>query len=82
MINSPHCLDLLFICGRRSFFIIAEKARARGADVKRCRCGERQRVKAGGWRGLAHTRWSGGRGYLLPKEREVERRLEVCEWDG
>ncbi len=31
----------------------------------------------------SHTlRWSGGRAYLLPKEREVERRLEVCEWDG
>ena len=26
--------------------------------------GERPRAKAGRWQGLAHTRWSGGRGYL------------------
>ena len=25
-------------------------------------------------------RWSGGRG--VPKEREVNRRREVCEWEG
>jgi hypothetical protein len=29
-------------------FIKADKARARGEDAKRCRCGERQRAKAGG----------------------------------
>ena len=45
-------------------FIMADKARARGEDVKRRRCCERQRAKAGGWRSLAHSRWSGGRGYL------------------
>ena len=27
---------------------------------KGCRCGERLRAKTGGWRSLAHTRWSGG----------------------
>ena len=34
-------------------FIIADKATARGEDVKRCRCCERQRAKAGGWRSLS-----------------------------
>ena len=42
-------------------FITAEKARAWGGKVKRCRCSERQRGKAGGCRSLAHTRWSVGR---------------------
>ncbi len=45
-------------------FIITDKVRARGEDVKRCRGGERQRAKAGGWRSLEHTGWSRGRGYL------------------
>jgi hypothetical protein len=31
---------------------------------KGCRCGERLRAKAGGWRSLTHTMWIGGRGYL------------------
>ena len=34
---------------------------------KKCpviRCGERLRVKAEGGKILAHTRWTGGRGYL------------------
>ena len=46
-------------------FIIADKARARGNIYKKgCRCSERLRTKAGGGESLAHTRWSGGRGYL------------------
>jgi len=28
----------------------------------------------------SHTRWSGGRG--VPKERQVDRTREVCEWEG
>ena len=49
-------------------FIVADKVRARGEDVKRCRCGERQRPNAGRWRECeaSHipSRWSSGRGYL------------------
>jgi len=43
------------------------------------RCGERHRAKAGGWRSLVDTRWSGGR---VPKEWAVNRRREVCERGG
>ena len=43
---------------------MAEKARARGVEVKRCRCSERQKGKPCGGRSLANTRWSGGRGCL------------------
>ena len=44
-----------------ALLIIADKERAQGEDVKRCRRGERERAKGGGWRSLAYTRWSGGR---------------------
>ena len=47
-----------------SLFITSDKARPRGEDVKRCRCGEWQRDTTGGRRSLTHTRWNGGRGYL------------------
>ena len=60
-------------------FITAEKARARGEEVKRCQRYERQRAKASGSRSLAHTRWSGGRRYL---RRGRWRRREACEWEG
>ena len=32
--------------------------------MKRRRCCESQRAKAGGWESLAHSRWSGARRYL------------------
>jgi hypothetical protein len=52
------------LASEEELFIIADKARARGEVVKRRLCCERQRAKGAGWTSLAHTRWSGGRGYL------------------
>ena len=43
-------------------FVIAHKARATGEYVKRCRCVEGQKAKAGGWQILTHTRWKYLRG--------------------
>jgi hypothetical protein len=56
--------------------IANENTRARGKEVKNCRCSERQRAKARGCRSLGE--WGKG----VPKEREIERRREVCEWEG
>ena len=50
-------------------FIIAEKARARCDEVRRCRCCETQRAKAGGCRSK-NTQVERGKG--VTKEREVE----------
>jgi hypothetical protein len=61
-------------------FIVTDKTRARGEDVQRFRCGEKQRAKAGEWRSLTHT--VGGVGKGSRKEREVDRSPEVCEWEG
>ena len=46
---------------------IADKVSAQGEKVKRCRRGERQRAKGGGWRSLAYTR--AGEGF--PQQRLV-----------
>ena len=49
-------------------FIIADKARARGEDVKRCRCGERQRAKKLEDGEASRTLVTRGKG--LPKEKD------------
>jgi len=54
-----------------------DKVRARGADVNRCRCGERQKAKAGGCRSRPPGGVGEGKGVL--KERDVDGRREVCE---
>jgi hypothetical protein len=41
---------------------------------------ERLRDKAGGGESLAHTKVERGNG--MPKERQVDKRREVCEWEG
>ena len=54
--------------------MIAHEARARGDDVKRFRCCGRQKAEA-----------EDGETTHTPKEREVNRRREVCdctEWEG
>ncbi len=43
-------------------FIIEDKARARGEDVKRCLCCERQRTKAGGYKDGKASHSLGGAG--------------------
>jgi hypothetical protein len=58
-----------------------EKARTRGKEVKRCRCCELVKVKE---LKIADVKASHIRGEekVVPKEREVHRRREVCEWEG
>ena len=46
-----------------------------------CWCGDRLTAKAGGGESLAHTRWSGGIGYLT-RGKWISLRREVCEWKG
>ncbi len=54
----------------------------KGEGVKRCQCCERQKAKAGRWRSLAHTRWSGGRGYLSGvRDFATEYRYEIEQED-
>ena len=43
-------------------FIIEDNARARGEDVKRCLCSERQRTKAGGYKDGKASHSPGGAG--------------------
>jgi hypothetical protein len=51
-----------------------------GIFKKGCVCGERLRAKALGGHSFAHAKVERGKG--IPKEREVKRRREVCEWEG
>ena len=53
--------------------------RDRRDDVKRCRGGERQRGTGGGWK-KPRPHWV-ERGKGVPKERELNRRREACEWE-
>ena len=69
-------------------FVIVDKVRARGEDVRRCRCDERQRAKTGGWLSLTRTRGSGGMGHLSLRrgkstgdERLVSGRVSVYSWE-
>jgi hypothetical protein len=56
-------------------FIIVEKTRSRGEEVRRCRCYERKRAKLEQFE-VSHT--SGWK--VVSRERDVERRREV--WRG
>ncbi len=69
--------------GVRKLLIIADK-RELGIYRKGCRCGERLRAKGRGGENLAHTRWSGGRGYRgrgkwIRGESFGARGVSVCE---
>ena len=72
-------------------FIIVDKARARGEDVKgvgvvtdkELKRGDIEpRAKAGGWRSLTHTRCSGGRGQLRRGKWRGDERGVSSEWEG
>jgi hypothetical protein len=60
-------------------FNIADKSRARGKDVNGVGVVRDEERKLDDNKAL-HT--LGGAGEGVPKEREVERRREVCEWEG
>ena len=74
--------DVQLIC----MFVITNEAKAKGEDVKRCRCCERQRVKSGGWWNLVtvlvHPRTPGGRVLVVFTVFIMDQGKFVWRWDG